>query len=85
MSDRVHTWLGITIFVAVVAGFIALIVALCWSTDKRNERLQAAARAPRDAFCEQICANKHQSLYRMSRGGGEWRCFCSDGYWQPIP
>lgn len=72
-------------------GFIACILAGGWlgscleAGDERRDAQRAVYRAERVAFCEQICANEHQHLYAVGRSPGEWRCFCSDGYWQPIP
>ena len=70
------------ILAAVTAGF--LLGASVESRRIETKLTESRDRSMRTNYCTQICKVQEQSMLGVTEKP-EWRCFCADGYWQPLP
>ncbi len=80
-------------FVVMNKYFILAAVFFAWGAvmgvifqKDRTETQMSESRdsAQRVNYCTQICLVQEQAMLGVVKDP-EWRCFCADGYWQPLP
>jgi hypothetical protein len=72
---------GCSIAIAIVA---FMLDAIKQRRDTETQMSDARDRSMRVEFCTHICNVQEQEMLGVAEDP-EWRCFCKDGYLQPLP
>ena len=78
-------WVWLLFMFAVVVGLGSFKVGgMHQKRVTETQMSEARDRSMRTNYCTQICLVQEQPMLGVTEKP-EWRCFCSDGYWQPLP